>query len=202
VHVGRRLALSVAFVGGSACSLLLDFDLQVECWCGERWTVQTAGASTYTLDGKVQPIAASDTTYESCVTQLEHLALDTANPQDPLYLAIRESLQNGAIAQCEAVGLVEGGPQFSHTDCATVGIEPVSANFVHFGPCWDVQSYASDSDPDDWCALDPDSVCVGYYDCSSQPVWNDAIGDDEAGDDSVPWECDEPPAFSADAVRR
>jgi hypothetical protein len=201
MHMSKWLALAIALAAGSACSLILDFDLQVECWCGERWKVQISGASTFSLEGKVQPISAGKTTYETCVTQLEHLALDTADPQDPIYMAIRQSLESGAIAQCEAAGLAFDDLFFSHTDCAMVGISPVTANFVHLGPCWDVESYGEDFEWSELCALDSDSICVDYYDCSSQPVWNENLGDDEAGEDSIAWECDEPPGISALEIR-
>jgi hypothetical protein len=185
------LVLCAALITGMACSILLDFDLEVECWCGERWVSQIAGAEALHLQGSPVPIPASETTYEACVTQREHLALDTADPQDPLYLALRDNLESGAIANCEKIGAELVGFFFVGTTCATTGIAPVATNLVHLGACWETNSYALDEEV---CPLDAE--CGPFYDCSSEPIVS--VGDDEAGadeaGDEVAWECDDPVA--------
>jgi hypothetical protein len=166
---------------GNACTAILDFEkAQSECWCGERWTTQVSGATSFGLAGESWPISASETTYTTCVSQLEHLALDTADPQDPLYVALRESLENAAIAKCETAGAELGGALFSHSNCATTGTEPVATNLLHAGACWK----SEDFDDDKYCPFFPE--CEPYYDCSSEPIWSG--GDDEAGSE-IQWIC-------------
>lgn len=127
-----------------------------------------------------------DTTYVVCVSQLEHLALDNADPQDPLYVALRDNLESGAIAKCEAAGAEAVNLYFTGTNCATTGTDPVSSNFVHTGACWNAEKYDLDEEV---CPLIGE--CRPYYDCSSEPIAS--LGDDEAGgDEGLAWECDEP----------
>jgi hypothetical protein len=178
------MALGFALAIGMACSVLLDFTLKVECWCGERWTAQIADAHAFHALGNTLPILASDTTYEICVTQLQHLALEKADPQDPLYIALRDNLESGAIANCETAGAQVFGAFFIGTDCATTGTDPVITNIVHSGACWEPMTYDLD---DELCPLD--SECGAYYDCSNDPIVG--TGDDEGGDD-LAWECDDP----------
>lgn len=80
----RMFALACALAFGMACSAVLDFELEVECWCGERWLVQIAGAEAIRLSGAREVIPTGATTHERCVTQLEHLALSQAQPADSL----------------------------------------------------------------------------------------------------------------------
>lgn len=179
--------LGFALAMGMACSIILDFELEVECWCGERWTAQIAGADAFLAQGTASSIPASETTYGACVTQREHLALDAADPQDPLYVALRDNLESGAIANCEAAGAQQVGVYFIGTNCAATGMAPVITNLVHFGACWETMNYDLD---DELCPLD--SECGAYYDCSNNPIVG--IGDDEGGDD-LAWECDSPVAI-------
>lgn len=178
------LATVGLLLSNSACTAILDIEGEGQCWCGEQWKVQIAGATTFTIVGIGVSIPADSTTYETCVSQLEHLALDTADPQDPLYVAIRGSLESAAIAKCEAAGAAAWGIAFGSTNCATTGTAPVSTNLVHVGACWKPEDW----DNQEYCPLFPE--CRPYYDCAEPDDW--VLGDDEAGDD-VLWECDEPP---------
>lgn len=190
----KALVFAAALCLGAACSVILDFDLEVECWCGELWSVQISGAHAFRFNAGELTIPASKTTYEACVSQLEHLALDIANPQDPLYMALRDSLESGAIVQCEAAGAQIAEAYFIGTDCATTGTNPVSTNFFHVGACWEVEKYDLDAE---LCPLD--SPCGSYYDCSNEPIVE--IGDDEAGDE-LAWECDDPVGLGELEIRR
>jgi hypothetical protein len=185
MHPSKGLAFAAVLCAGMACSLIVDLELEVECFCGERWTSQISGAKAFHFNGTTYTIPASKTTYEACVTQLEHLALDTADPQDPLYVALRDSFESGAIANCEAAGAKIVELYFIGTNCATTGTDPVTTNLSYAGTCWEVEKY--DIDEEELCPLD--SVCGSYYDCSSEPIVG--IGDDEAGDE-IAWECDDP----------
>lgn len=178
----RMLALSTALGLGLACSVVLDFELEVECWCGERWIAQISGAEAILTTGSRSPIDATDTTHEVCVTQLEHLALAAANPGDPLYQALRTTLESGAVANCETSGALNLGFLFDGTTCATTGTLPVTTNITHLGPCWDLEVVPLD-EPEP-CSLD--SQCGEFYDCTNEPIVS--VGDDEAGDELL-WDC-------------
>lgn len=184
-----RLAFKVSVLAaalglGLACSVVLDFDLEVECWCGERWVGQIAGATAIAFNGGELPISASETSHEVCLSQLEHLALDAADPADPLYIALRDNLESGAIANCELAGKDAFGELFAGTNCATTGVVPVVTNITHLGACWEATVVALD-EPEP-CAL---AQCEEFYDCSSEPIVG--VGDDEGGED-FGWECELP----------
>jgi hypothetical protein len=174
-----------------------------------KWQVQIAGASAYHIDGSHTEIAASDTTYARCVTMLEHVALNLADPQDATYMALRDAFESEAIATCELAGMALYGDLLDHTDCATTGTEPVATNLVHIGPCWEPNHGAEDHElcPGD----DPQfqQQCGEFYDCDEEPIilWDGHVwlgefdGGETGGEDGwVPWTgeeelftCDEPP---------
>lgn len=175
------LATLAILFAGSACTAILDLESnESECWCGEQWIVQVSGATALNSLGVPWSIPASEAISLTCVSQLEHLALDAADPQDPVYVAMRSSLESAAIAKCEAAGAAQWGVEFASTDCATTGTAPVSTNLVHTGACWKSENW----DKNEYCPLFPE--CRLYYDCSAEPIWDG--GDDEAGAD-VEWEC-------------
>lgn len=161
----------------SGCTLILEPE-NAQCWCGEQWSAQISGATSYGVGGAAWSIPASVTTYSICVTQREHNALDAANPEDPLYVALRSSLESGAMAKCESEGIELWGIYFANTDCATAGV----ANIFHEGACWK----SEDIEAGKYCPLFPE--CEPYYDCSSEPIWD---GGDEAAE-GVSWECPGP----------
>lgn len=202
MNTATKIAL-VAFVGCTigfvaSCSLILDFTpIPSQCWCGEQWQAQIAGATAYTSQDEEWNIPASATTYTRCVSMLEHLALDDADPQDPVYMALHNAFESEAIANCELAGatLLEG--DFDHTDCATTGIEPVATNLVYLGPCWEWEDL--EAEPQKTCPLE--DQCGQFYDCSDDPIilWNGQVLDGgtdggETGGDEGLWSCDEPRA--------
>lgn len=181
-------------VGGAAgCTLILQAQLEedlaaAQCWCGEQWQVQIAGASAYRANTLSVEIPASDTSYTRCVTMLEHVALNLADPQDPLYMALRGAFESEAVANCELAGEALLPADFDHTDCATTGSGSVTTNLVHLGPCWEPNT--SDT-LEDMCALN--QQCGEFYDCEDEPIvlWNGLVrlgGDGgETGGDGYEW---------------
>jgi hypothetical protein len=102
-----KLAL-VGLAGVLGTLIGCPFDLPPvprQCWCGEKWRVQISGATAYDTFNFPQPIHASDTSHTHCVTMLEHLALDAADPEDPVYVAMRDALESQVIANCELAGV-------------------------------------------------------------------------------------------------
>lgn len=176
---GLVLGLAV----GMACSAVLDFEVEIECWCGERWMAQIAGAEGLSLVSEPVPIAASSTTHEVCVTQLEHLALDAADPLDPLYLALRDSLESGAIANCESAAQAALGPLSVGSTCGMSGVGDVSTNITHVGACWETETLAPNG-PEPCGAQ---SQCRAFYDCTEDAIIGS--GGDEAGGDETLWSC-------------
>ena len=179
--IRAHAAAVVAILTTSGCSLLLDAD-EAQCWCGEEWQSQISGATATNLVGQDWSIPASQTTHTTCVTMLEHLALDAANEQDPLYQALRASLESAAVANCELAGAEKWGPLLASTDCSTTGTAPVSTNVAYVGSCWETEDHAKG----EFCPLFPQ--CEPYYDCSSDPIW-DGGGGETGGE--TPWECDQ-----------
>lgn len=184
-----------SITGGSlGCTLILQAQLEedlaaAQCWCGEQWQVQVAGATAYRADGSSVDVPASDTSYARCVSMLEHVALDLADPQDPLYMALHDAFQSEAVANCEIAGTMLLLADFDHTDCATTGSGSVATNLVHLGPCWEQNT--SDT-VEDMCALD--QQCGQYYDCEDNPIVlrNGRVrlgggDDDETGGDTYQW---------------
>jgi hypothetical protein len=182
--------------------------IPAQCWCGEQWRAQIAGARAYDSFGAAAQIPASETSYTRCVTMLEHLALDGADPQDPIYMALRAALANEAIASCElaAAALLE---QVDHTDCATIGTGSVSTNIVHIGACWEWEDV--EAKPYELCPLE--QQCDMYYDCSDEAIslWVGRVVDEGETEGDVYdydhprllWTCDEPRDISgADTIRR
>lgn len=180
--LGASIGLTVG------CSLLLDFEPpEQQCWCGEQWRVQVSGAYAYDLIGQEWAIPATATTYTTCVSMSEHLALDGADLGDPVYTALRDGLKALAIANCEAAGKEHWSLAFGSTDCASAGQGSVSTNLVHAGSCWE----AEDHENGEFCPLP--RQCGEFYDCGDQdPITN--WGDTGGEDDGVPWSCDEPVA--------
>ena len=178
----------------ASCTAILDFTPDPsQCWCGEQWRVQIAGATAYNIGDDQAEIPASATTYTRCVSMLEHLALDAAEPQDPVYIALRDAFQSESIANCELAGAAQWQGDFDHTDCAMTGMGPVSTNLVHLGPCWaDEQLQA---DPPETCPLE--DQCGPFYDCSQDPIilYHGQVQEGETGgeegEDGLLWSCDE-----------
>jgi hypothetical protein len=191
-----------SLVGGAigviaSCSLILDFTpIPSQCWCGERWQAQISGATAFSAGDVSAPIQASDTTHTRCVSMLEHLALDAAGPEDPVYIALRDAFESEAVAKCELAGAAVLLGQFNYTDCATTGTDPVATNLAYLGPCWEWEDL--EADPQSTCPLA--DQCGRFYDCSEDPIsiWNGYLqeGDTEGavawtGDEEL-WSCDEP----------
>ena len=181
----------------ASCSLILDFTPDPsQCWCGEQWSVQIAGATTYNISDTPKPIQASATIYTRCVSMLEHLALDAAEPGDPVYMALHDAFESEAITNCELAGAAAWPDDFDHTDCATTGTDPVTTNLVYLGPCWEWEDL--ETEPQETCPLE--DQCGSFYDCSDDPIilWNGHVQDGETGaegvDDGLLWSCDEPRA--------
>jgi hypothetical protein len=156
-----------------------------QCWCGEEWRAQISGARAYDLSDDSLAIPASDTSHTRCVTMLEHLALDAADPGDPVYVALRDSIESQAIANCELAGAALF-PDFDHTDCATTGTDPVTTNLVRLGACWEVEDVGK------WKDLCPmETTCGQFYDCSDEPIiatYGVVEGETEG---EVPWYTEE-----------
>lgn len=183
------------------CSLILDFTpVPSQCWCGEQWSVQIAGATAYDIGDTPAEIPASATTYTRCVSMLEHLALDAAAPQDPVYMALHDAFESEAIANCELAGAAKWQGDFDHTDCATTGTQPVATNLVYLGPCWEWEDL--EAEPKQTCPLE--DQCGQFYDCSDEPIilWRGQIQDGETGgedpEDGPLWSCDDPPRASVE----
>lgn len=199
----------------AGCTAIINAQIDAEyaaasCWCGEKWQVQIAGATAYQLEGSPTEIAASNTTYARCVSMLEHVALNLANPQDATYMALRAAFESEAIAKCELAGKALYGELLDHTDCATTGTDPVSTNLVHLGPCWEPNHGAEDHE---YCPGDDPQFqqqCGHFYDCDEGPIvllsngylWLGESDGGETGGESglIPWTgeeelftCDEPP---------
>lgn len=174
----------------SSCSAILDFTpTPAQCWCGEQWRAQVSGASSYRQGDIPAEIPASDTSATRCVSMLEHLALNAADPQDPVFVALREALRSEAIANCELAGAAIWGITFDHTDCATADTDPVSFNLVHLGPCWEWENL--EADPPQTCPLE--GQCGQFYDCSTEPItlWGGQVYTEGETDGTIPWTGDE-----------
>jgi hypothetical protein len=196
-----KLAL-VGLAGVLGIVIGCPFDLPPipsQCWCGEEWRVQISGATAYDTFNFPQPIQASDTSHTRCVTMLEHLALDIADPEDPVYVALRDALESQAIANCELAGTTLFPDGFDHTDCATAGIDAVTTNLVHLGACWEREDV--DGKTKKLCPLE--TTCGRFYDCSDEPIiakygWVEAEGETEGlvpwnGEEEL-WSCDDVPS--------
>ena len=165
-----------------------------QCWCGEKWRVQIAGANAYDQNDFPIPIPASETSHTRCVTMLEHLALDAADPGDPVYVALRDSIESQAIANCELAGAQMLPGNFDHTDCATTGTDPVTTNLVRLGACWEVEDVGK------WKDLCPmETTCGQFYDCSDEPiiatyglVEGETEGEVPWWTEELLWSCDDP----------
>lgn len=163
MNTAAKLALTL--IGGAVglvagCSLILDFTpVPSQCWCGEQWSAQIAGASAYNQAGFPTQIQASATTYTRCVSMLEHLALDAAAPQDPVYMALRDAFESEAIANCELAGVDLLPNDFDYTDCATTGTDPVATNLVYLGPCWEWEDL--EAEPKETCPLEDQCTSSG-----------------------------------------
>jgi hypothetical protein len=185
-----------SFGVAASCSLTLDLDSPPsQCWCGEQWRSQISGARAYGGLGDFQYIPASATSYSRCVSMLEHVALDAADPQDPVYLALRQAFESAAVSNCELAGAALWPNDFSHTDCATVGTGTVTSNLVYLGSCWEWEG----PNDDQKCPLQ--QQCGQFYDCSDDPIIRWAgflqVGETEGavpwtGDEEL-WSCDEEP---------
>ncbi len=198
-----RRAAWVAITGGSigvAASCVIDTDnLTIECWCGEQWSAQVAGARAYNAYGQPIEIFASQTSATTCMTMLEHMALDVADANDPLYMAVRLALESQAIANCESQGIEIFGNDLAYTDCATTGDGGgVTTNLVHLGACWHEEQWLWEQHPDGNCNLDGE--CGQYYDCDNDKImrFGGADGSIYSGetegdveDDGLYWDCDE-----------
>lgn len=108
-------------------------------------------------------------------------ALAAADPDDPLYVALRANLESGAVANCESFAKSKNGALLVGTTCATTGTPPVTTNILHAGPCWDAEVVPLD-EPEP-CSLD--SQCGEFYDCTNEPIVG--VGDDEGGE--LLWDC-------------
>ena len=157
-----------------------------QCWCGEKWRAQISGAAAYGITGTALSIPASDTSYTRCVTMLEHLALDGADPEDPVYVALRNAFEGEAIAKCELTGAAILAANFDHTDCATTGTDPVTTNIVRIGVCWEWEDV--EAKPYQLCPLE--TTCSQFYDCSDEPIIA-TYGVVEGETDGVPWYSEE-----------
>jgi hypothetical protein len=133
---------------------------------------------------------------------LEHLALDAADPEDPVYVALRDALESEAIANCELAGAAAWPNIFDHTDCATTGMDPVTTNLVYLGPCWESEDL--EAEPNKTCPIE--AQCGEFYDCSDDPIviFNGYLQTEGETDGAVPWtgneelwNCDEPGSGNA-----
>jgi hypothetical protein len=190
---------------GFVTACVLDFTPPpLECWCGEQWSAQISGATAFDDQGFQVEIQTSATTHTRCVSMLEHLALDAADPQNPVYMALRDAFESEAISNCELAGAALLPGILDHTDCATSGIDPVTTNLVYLGPCW----VAGDLEAEPIC---PDEQCNRFYDCSDEVVylWDGRVEDEGETEGWVPWtgeedlwSCEEPARIDGpDAVR-
>jgi hypothetical protein len=207
LRTATKLAL-VGLAGVLGIVIGCPFDLPPvprQCWCGEKWRVQISGANAHNTFNFSQPIQASDTSHTRCVTMLEHLALDIADPEDPVYVALRDALESQAIANCELAGAALFPDDFDHTDCAATGTDPVTTNLVRLGACWEVEDV--DGKTKKLCPLE--TTCGRFYDCSDEPIMA-TYGLVEGETDGVPWyseevlwSCDDPAGNidGPDAVR-
>lgn len=168
-----KIAL-VGLAGGiiglaASCTLILGpFDpIPSQCWCGEQWSVQIAGATAYDIGELPKEIQASATSHTRCVSMLEHLALDAADPEDPVYMALHDAFESEAITNCELAGAAAWPNVFDHTDCATTGTDPVTTNLVYLGPCWEWEDLQTE--PKKACPLE--EQCGEFYDCSDDPIF-------------------------------
>jgi hypothetical protein len=190
MRTATKLAL-VGLAGVLGIVMGCPFDLPPvprQCWCG---------ATAYSLFGNPSAIQASDTSHTRCVTMLEHLALDGADPEDPVYVALRDAFESQAITNCELTGVALLPGNFDHTDCATAGTDPVITNLVHIGACWEVEDV--DGKAKKLCPLE--TTCGQFYDCSEQPIiamygWVEAEGETEGEvpwyTEELLWSCDDP----------
>lgn len=188
----------------ASCSLILDFTPDPsQCWCGEQWRAQIAGATTYDIGGLPKEIQASATSHTRCVSMLEHLALDAADPQDPVYMALHNAFESEAVANCELAGAEAWPNVFDHTDCATTGMDPVTTNLVYLGPCWEWEDL--EAKPQKTCPLE--DQCGDFYDCSQEPIilYHGNIVQEGETEGVVPWtgdeelwSCDEPAGIVVD----
>jgi hypothetical protein len=189
----KIMLVLIGGVIGLAVGCVLDFTPPpIQCWCGEQWRSQISGATAYDLGDSPSPIDASDTSHTRCVTMLEHVALETADPQDPVYLALRDAFESEAVTNCELAGEAAFPNIFSHTDCAMAGTEPVNNNLVHLGPCWE----PGDLEAEPICPV----TCDRFQDCSEGPIylWKGQVQDEGETEGWVPWtgeealwDCDE-----------
>jgi hypothetical protein len=205
----KLILVGLAGVLGVAGSCAFDLPpVPRQCWCGEKWRAQISGATAYDTLNFPQPIHASDTSHTHCVTMLEHLALDTADPEDPVYVALSDALESQAIANCELAGAALLLDDFDHTDCAATGIESVTTNLVRLGACWEVEDV--DGKAKNLCPLE--TTCGHFYDCSDEPIiakygWVESEGETEGEvpwyTEEVLWSCDDPAGNidGPDAVR-
>jgi hypothetical protein len=199
MRTATKLAL-VGLAGVLGIVIGCPFNLQEaprQCWCGEKWRVQISGATGYDQNDFPIPIPASDTSHTRCVTMLEHLALDAADPGDPVYVALRDSIESQAIANCELAGAEMFPDNFDHTDCATTGTDPVTTNLVRLGACWEVEDV--DGEAKHLCPLE--TTCGDFYDCSDKPIiatygWVEVEGETEGEvpwyTEELLWSCDDP----------
>lgn len=155
-----------------------------QCWCGERWQAQISGAHEYSDLMTKWSIGASLTTYTRCVSMLEHIALDAANLNNPIYVALRDAFESEAIANCELAGALHWPEHFDYTNCATTGIGDVTTNLSWLGPCWVGENL--EAEPPKSCPLEAE--CGQFYDCSDEPIVRDA-GETGGSEDGPPWSC-------------
>jgi hypothetical protein len=195
MSTATKLAL-VGVAGVLGIVIGCPFDLPPaprQCWCGEQWRAQISGATAYGHDGDPLTIQASDTSHTRCVTMLEHLALNGADPEDPVYVALRDALESQAIANCELAGAALFPNDFDHTDCATAGTDPLTTNIVRIGACWEVEDV--DGKAKNLCPLE--TTCGHFYDCSDEPIiakhgWVEVEGETEGETEGkVPWYTEE-----------
>lgn len=198
----KLILVGLAGVLGVAGSCVFDLPpAPRQCWCGEKWRVQISGANAYDETDSPYPIQASDTSHTRCVSMLEHLALDTADPENPVYVSLRDAFESQAIANCELAGAEMLVNIFDHTDCAATGTDPVTTNLVRLGACWEVEDV--DGKAQDLCPLE--TTCGQFYDCSDEPIiakngWVEVEGETEGETEGkVPWyteellwSCDDP----------
>jgi hypothetical protein len=200
MSVGTKLSL-LGFAGVIGILIGCPFELTphpAQCWCGEKWRAQISSATAYNTSDATWPIQASQTSHTRCVTMLEHLAIDGADAENPVYLALRDAFESEAIANCELAGAALFPNDFDHTDCATTGTDPVTTNFVHLGACWEWED--QESEPKQLCPLEV--TCGQFYDCSDEPIiakygWVEVEGETEGmvpwNTEAELWSCDEVP---------
>jgi hypothetical protein len=194
----KLILVGLAGVLGVAGSCVFELDPHPRrCWCGEKWHAQISGANAYNTGGFPYPIQASDTLHTRCVTMLEHLALDAADPEDPVYVALRDAFESEAVANCELAGAAFLLDDFNHTDCATTGTDPVTTNLVRVGACWEFEDV--DGELTSLCPLE--ATCGQFYDCSDEPIiaeygWVEVEGETEGevpfNTQELLWSCDDP----------